>query len=46
MYFCSLGCLADCYNLDVNHSIPLNGPKGSLFGYSVYFTNIDSRRGC
>ncbi|XP_064167388.1 integrin alpha-4-like isoform X1 [Anguilla rostrata] len=35
MYFCSLGCLADCYNLDVNHSIPLNGPKGSLFGYSV-----------
>ncbi|KAJ8349588.1 hypothetical protein SKAU_G00247180 [Synaphobranchus kaupii] len=35
MYFCCLCSHADCYNLDVDHSIPLSGPRGSLFGYSV-----------
>ncbi|KAJ8253131.1 hypothetical protein GJAV_G00209470 [Gymnothorax javanicus] len=35
VYFYCLCSHADCYNLDVDHSIPLSGPKGSLFGYSV-----------
>ncbi|KAI1899494.1 hypothetical protein AGOR_G00062380 [Albula goreensis] len=35
MCFWCLSSFGECYNLDVNHSIPLHGPSGSLFGYSV-----------
>ncbi|XP_061082226.1 integrin alpha-4-like [Conger conger] len=35
MYFCCFFSHADSYNLDVDHSIPISGPSGSLFGYSV-----------
>uniref|UniRef100_A0A4W5P7Z8 Uncharacterized protein n=1 Tax=Hucho hucho TaxID=62062 RepID=A0A4W5P7Z8_9TELE len=35
MLFCLLLRHADLYNLDVPHAIPLSGPNGSFFGYSV-----------
>uniref|UniRef100_A0A674D2H8 Integrin alpha-4-like n=1 Tax=Salmo trutta TaxID=8032 RepID=A0A674D2H8_SALTR len=35
MLFCFLLRHADSYNLDISHAIPLSGPNGSFFGYSV-----------
>ncbi|CAB1328077.1 unnamed protein product, partial [Coregonus sp. 'balchen'] len=35
MLFCFLLRHADLYNLDIPHAIPLRGPNGSFFGYSV-----------
>uniref|UniRef100_A0A8C7MKR4 Integrin alpha-4 n=1 Tax=Oncorhynchus kisutch TaxID=8019 RepID=A0A8C7MKR4_ONCKI len=35
MLFCFLLRHADLYNLDIPHAIPLSGPNGTFFGYSV-----------
>ncbi|XP_064825440.1 integrin alpha-4-like isoform X4 [Oncorhynchus masou masou] len=35
MLFCFLLRHADSYNLDIPHAIPLSGPNGTFFGYSV-----------
>nr|XP_046175495.1 integrin alpha-4-like isoform X5 [Oncorhynchus gorbuscha] len=35
VFFCFLLRHADLYNLDIPHAIPLSGPNGTFFGYSV-----------
>lgn len=46
MLFCFLLRHADLYNLDIPHAIPLSGPNGTFFGYSVLLHKHQQQTWC